>query len=536
MTSHEALTPAEHHTVARLQAAISAIGGRSAVFRADQLYTKDDLLQGRTWCDAVRQRLPETPTHAVLVGKSGHHFFTGAGLLSQHVEVFAEANVENIGIARRLEIDDYRTARGAALIERIAVAVRNNDADSPVCAPTISLEDDFKTKLEASESRHLPDWHEESVLDADRPRFDLFFSVAPIESRNDGARPQRIRAMSQAFDDPEVPLVRMTSNSNLLHRRLRGATALTKSGAKPRWGYGENSTAPMPIESREALASGLNDLRQAGLRFAWYVRDFHWLDPDSTVSQERDDLAQMRDAGLAEFAAMRQVSDVLYAPSIKAAKRFDELLRKYNASAGFDWKALPPGIDPSNCLAGLNPHSSQNADLHIIYSGGLGGVYDIGTAMKALSQWGKKWELQVIVRPEDENAARKLTSAMPSRRVKISSGEFASVSVPNGKTIGLALLDSDYGLASFPLKVMSYLEKRIPVLVYRGSSPASLVQSYGAGLIADRESESVVSALESHLDISGESQEVNWLRLHRQESWASRAEEVRRHLHSLEYG
>lgn len=336
--------------------------------------------------------------------------------------------------------------------------------------------------------------------------------------------------MSQSFEERGVPLVRMTSNLNLLRRRLRGAISLANSGARPRWGYGENSTAPMPLEARAALVTGLKDLRNAGLRFAWYVRDFHWLDPDSPVSQSRIDIGELRENGLAEFDAMKEIADVLFAPSSKSAQNFDELLRSHSHEETNNWRILPPGVDPANCLLRPARYPDQHETLCIVYAGGVGGVYDMAIAMTAMTGLSANWELQMTVRPEDIDAAHQLTSDLPKKRVNITSGEFIDVSVPSGATAGIALLDSSYGQASFPLKVMSYFEKKIPVLVYRDSSPAVVVETYGAGRVPDHTPQSVKAELEAM--ISG-SDSIDWQLLREEESWSSRAQLVRNELSGL---
>lgn len=530
VTSHDKLTAAEERTVETLREEISEAGGHPSVRSVDQLYTSEDLQLDRTWGGALLRGLPDQISHAVLIGKSGHHIFAALGLQSCGIEVFVEATVENSAIARRVQLSEYHTARGAALTERVVTAVSKRSRKSPSSTPPNHSAGAFRTAVESVVTEELPNWHEESILEANQSEFDVFFSVAAIENRNNGARPQRIRAMSQSFEEPGVPLVRMTSNLNLLRRRLRGALSLAKSGARPRWGYGENSTAPMPAETLVELENGLKELRQAGLRFAWYVRDFHWLDPASPVSQSRTDISELRANGLAEFTTMREIADVLFAPSDQAAQMFNELLQKHIKGVPNIWRALPPGIDPANCLSASVPHSGQSENFRILYAGGIGGVYDLGTAMTALASLNGNWELRMTVRPEDLHAANQLTSAMSGHLVDITSCEFTDTPVPEGATVGLALLDSYYGLASYPLKVMSYLEKRIPVLVYRNSSPAGLIDSYGAGLVTDRAPESVKAGLEA---VMSGSDSVDWQLLQQNESWSARAESVRKVLRTL---
>ncbi len=524
----EKLNAAEEATVNALQAAASSAGVRVSVHSVDQLYTGHDLEAGRGWDNSIVRSLPSSPSHLVLVGKSGHHLFTAVGLGPGAVEVFVDATVENVAIARRIRLEEDHVARGAALAERVADSVERFSRSNELRAVP-STPNHFRKTFEALVARDLPNWHEEDILEAGQPQFDLFFSVAGIENRSNGARPQRIRAMSHAFEERGVPLVRVTANQNLLSRRMRGALALVRAGTQPRLGYGENSTAPMPLEARSVLESGLKELRDAGLKFGWFVRDFHWLEPASSVSQTRADLDQLQKDSLAEFTAMREHTDVLFAPSHLASQRFDQLLRGRIDRLPHRWTPLPPGIEPANCLSADRESDAvqppdQSEPLEVVYAGGLGGVYDLQTAMNALSSLHEPWHLHLVIRPEDVEIAHQLTSRMSGHMVHITSGEFAAMPVITGPTVGLALLESDYGLASFPLKVMSYLERRMTVAVYRNSSPAEMIESYGAGSVVDRTADSIEAGIGAAVSAAGT---VDWHSIHENESWNSRAETVR---------
>lgn len=526
--SHDELTSSEQLTIEALQSAVSGAGGQISVHHVDQLYTKHDLTAGRSWEATVALNFPNELSCLVLIGKSGHHLFALAGLRSTSSQIYVDGTIENTAIAHRLRLDQHCIARGEALVERVSDEVRSWD---PTASPCIPDEDNdrFRPAFESTVARELPVWHEEGILEAGTSHFDLFFSVAAIENRRNGARPQRIRAMSLAFEDHGVPLVRMTANQNLLRRRMRGALELTRTGAQPRFGYGENSTAPMPVEVRGLLESGLHELRIAGLKFGWYVRDLHSLDPDSTVSQTRSDIDQLRKASISEFTAMCETADVLFAPSYQASQLYDRLLRSHVDHLPVRWEPLPPGIDSANCTASVPKVDSKigsghREGLQIVYSGGLGGVYDLRSAITAIARLNGHWNLQMIVREADLELAHSLTSSLPGHRVQIVSGEFPDIPLTTRPAIGLALLGSDYGRASFPLKVMSYLERRLPVLVYRDSSPADLIQSYGSGSVVDETPESFEAGVEAAVS-SADS--VDWHSVHRKESWSARAASVR---------
>lgn len=528
VTSHDELTNSEQLTIEALQSAVSGAGGQVSVHHVDQLYTKHDLAAGRSWDATVALNFPNELSCLVLVGKSGHHLFALAGLRSTTAQIYVDGTIENTAIAQRLRLNQHYIARGVALVERLSDEVRSWDPTASPCIPA-EYNDGFRPAFESTVTRELPVWHEEGILEAGTSHFDLFFSVAAIENRSNGARPQRIRAMSLAFEDPGVPLVRMTANQNLLDRRMRGALALTRTGARPRFGYGENSTAPMPVEARGLLESGLHELRSAGLKFGWFVRDLHSLDPDSTVSQTRSDIDQLRKASISEFIAICETADVLFAPSQRASQLYARLLRSHVDHLPVRWEPLPPGIDSANCIASVPTvqsaiGSGHSEGIQIVYAGGLGGVYDLRRAISAIAGLNSQWNLQLVVRAEDLELAHSLTSSLPGQQVQIVNGEFPDIPLAPRPALGLALLDSDYGRASFPLKVMSYLERRLPVLVYRDSSPADLIQFYSSGAIVDETPESFEAGIEAAMSSADT---VDWHSLHLKESWRARAGSVR---------
>ena len=434
--------------------------------------------------------------------------------------LLADATIENTALLRRLRVDERAVARGAALTERLAkhlltdgVTSRGEQSKAPV---------DFREVFEAVTQQVLPPWHEQGVVATGQRSFDLFFTTAAIENRSDGARPQRIRAMSQAFESDEVPLVRVTANENMLKRRIAAMTELVRDGATPRWGYGENSTSPMPEVSLKTLANALSLLRGAGLRFGWFVRDLHWLDPDSTVSTMPLDIRVMRERGVAEFEAMRAVSDVLFAPTLSSAEWFDVLLRRHGVDTPAEWHALPPGVDLSNVLA--PPAARADEPIELLYAGGIGGVYDLTTIVDSLRDVAEPWILRMTVRREDLEAAAELTMRLPGERVRVTTGELTDQPQSGSPVMGLALLDTKYGRASFPVKVMNYFERCVPVLVYAESPVADQVRQYRAGVAVESSPAAVTRSLTMW---NARNPRIDWDTVHSEQSWVARAAWVR---------
>ena len=516
----EPLTGSQERRAESLQAAAAAAGASCSVMKPDDWMPADGLQSLRPWSSAIKEQLTGQDAAVVLIGKSSHHGVVADAAIRSGAPLLADATIENATLLRRLRTHERALARGAALTERLTACLAAESAVPTTDEPPPQV--GFRAVFEAAADGALPNWHEEGVVAVGQPAFDLFYSTAAIENRSDGARPQRIRAMSQAFESGDVPLVRITANANLLKRRLDAMLELVRAGAKPRWGYGENSTAPMPEASLKMLTASLSHFREAGLRFGWFVRDLHWLDPDSTVTATSADIESMRERGLAEFEAMRSAADLLFCPSLQSGERFDTLLGRQGSAPQVNWNPLPPGIDPANILA--PPPERYGEPLDLLYAGGIGGVYDLSMIIDALGDLARPWVLRMLVRADDVEAATELTAALPPDRVHIATGELTDEPQVEGSAIGIALLDTEYGRASFPVKVMNYWERSVPVLVYADSAAADLADLSRAGVSVGWESSAVASAI-STWNAGG--QTIDWHAVHREQSWASRAALVR---------
>lgn len=531
VTSQETLASSEEQAVLALTEALQQRGADFRIIAAEQLFTQADRDDDRMLGAALCSRGIGENSAVVLTGKSGHHAFIAAAL-GDHNGLLVDATLENASLARRLDLRARAIARGAALVERTLSTVGAELPSLDSNHRHLSTPAEFREAFERVITSFLPEWHEEGMAEQGQETFDIFFSTAAIENRSDGARPQRIRAMAQAFGDSDVPVIRMTSNLNLLQRRMRAALALVDQGAHPRFGYGENSTAPMPDTALEALEPALRQLKSVGLAFGWFVRDLHWLDPASSVSQTSDALESLQQRGTHELDTMARLADVMFAPSVPAAEHFDRLLSTLRHSR-VEWLTLPPGIDQANTLEPSTTRPTVGDEIRLVYAGGLGGVYDLSRLVQVLHELDRPWHLQCTVRPEDRQRAKDLFAEFPKERVSITVGDFSFVGSEGSMTAGLALLDSAYGVASFPLKVMNYLEKRMPVVVYRDSSPAPLIERYGTGVVAEPSVAGVRDALASLSRTQGG---TAWSGLYESESWAARAASVRKTLASLSYG
>lgn len=493
---------------------------------AEELYNYRDMGMGRGFPGTVRYRIPDDVTHAVVLGSSAHHSAVLAALNAWGGHrVFVEASIANTAAAGRAGIPHHMVARGSALLERLIDAVLSSDAKG-FSEDSIVSESPLWDALETAKVGDYPEWYEQGLADPNKSTFDVFFTTAGIEDRGDGARPQRIRAMSEAFQDG-APCVRLSSNLAVLSRRSRAIRAMIRGGSRPGLGYGENSTAPMDGAALDQLVFLLTELRAHGLRFAWFVRDLHWLSTEADYGgTDPDAMSRTRQNGINEYDALSKMSDIVYAPSEESGVEFSRLLARAGVTTSRSWKALPPAVSSENILASTG---EEDDSVHFVYSGGFGGVYDIEIIFDVLRELQIPWTLDLIVRQKDRADVELATSDLPSERVAVTVGEFRDYVPREGRSIGIALLASEYGKASIPFKSVSYLEKRIPVLCFDDSAVARFLGPLDAGIVAPNSVRGVVDAVVDYTGRSSIPRRV-WERIEREQSWAARVEQVRTEL------
>src|SRR5699024_510561 len=129
--------------------------------------------------------------------------------------------------------------------------------------------------------------------------------------------------------------------------------------------------------------------------------------------------------------------------------------------------------------------------IRLVYAGGYGDIYRMDTLVTALRQSTVRphvsWFIRAGDMPQlvedlrhgvstvDGTSSRRDTVPIPAAHVdtdtvpvghSIATTEFLHFDPRDERSMGLVLLDSDYAKDAFPRKLMSYLEKRIPVAVF----------------------------------------------------------------------
>mgnify|MGYP001130131505 CR=1 FL=1 len=477
----------------------AALDGAEAVpVEAESLYRGRDLSRDRLLAPTLRTRL-EGYSHAVFVGTSRHYSAVLGSLTGQWDRVIVEETIGNGNLARDLGLP--RVARGlrisAELQRMVAGGSPATVAERTASPRTVDHGDDLLSALDRIMERTVArDFEELAALQGTDP-LDVFYSVAPLQDRTNGARPQRIRNMAEAFDRPEAA-IRLYSSGGGFRRRAEAVHRLIAEGRPIGVFYGENSTSPIAsTDAVDDLERLMDEIRQAGGRCAWFVRDLHWLDEVDGYLDDEEMRSELTARGLQELRQIGDRAEMLLAPSEASGDGFNRLLTTHGETAR-EWVPLPPAVAGANVVdAGdIRPVAEGTT---LLYAGGMNSVYGMDDYLAAVSDGGTGYLLDFVVREEEADYLRTCLGRhglLDQERVRILTVPLDLYRPRTAACLGIVLLDSDYARFSFPYKTVSMIERGFPVLCYQDMGIADFVREHRVGLGCDRTAESIREGIE----------------------------------------
>lgn len=513
--------------LSQLMAAVSDSGGEAVVVDIRNLYGARDLAMRRGFTGTMRYRIGDC-THAVILGDSPHTWAVFHGLSNDLDRVYVEDTFNSHYLYSGLAWQN--AARGTALADRLR---RDLTADhhSGVAPPSPGEEPSrWAARLDSITSADVPWCFEED------PRltggvFDVFLSVAQIENRTNGARPQRIRNMAEAFE-ADTPVVRLSPHPNLLRRRGAWIRQLSRSGVRPRYFYGENSTSPMASrQTVDGVTEVIQELKSSGCRVGWFVRDLHWLSPEAEhLDPSEEEGRALVERGLYETRALATVADVFFAPCSSAIAGFSAMLRAEAVPEPAAWTPLPPAVSMRN-LHEPRPRTRDDR-LTLVYSGGIGGFYNLDKYLQAIAGLDDDIRCDFVVREGDVPRLERMLAAAgvdttDGRSVSVYSGDFADYVPSSTRAVGVVLLDGDYARHAFPYKVMTALERRMPVLAYADTDYGEFVATEGLGYTCRPTAESIREAIRNAVADASQPAAAAWDATIQRNSWEARAAAAR---------
>lgn len=511
--------------------ALSDAGFTSKRIDIRQLYSTVDLKMGRTFPATMKYRIGDCSS-CIIIGDSRNTSTVVAGLSGQSDRVYIDDTFNSSLIYAG---SDYANAgRGVALVEKLIHSDLGNDFTSLTLTADLLPSEQALAVLDELANMAVPWFYEPLANSGDDASFDVFFTVAPIENRASGARPQRIRNIAGAFAKGR-PTVMVSSNMDALKRKSSYIQWLVGNGFRPRFFYGENSTAPIATyDGLHLLVVLMASLRAAGCINGWFVRDLHWLDPENGyLAASSTEHKTIVARGIHEIEAVSEVSDVFFAPNEESAAGFTALLGRHNPSK-IKWVALPPGISTSNTLSvhPSDPPISSEQRTTFVYSGGVGEVYNMDLYVQAISQLDpQRYYFDFIVRQDEQELLAKSFEGLSPESiasVRILSLDLIDYIPRTTRCVGVILISSTYANFSFPYKTVSMIERGYPILTYTDMAIARFVHSELVGMTCERTVESITDAM---YEISrSDYATYRFVECREANSWEMRAKHIR---HSL---
>ncbi|MCV7472840.1 hypothetical protein ABZ787_06845 [Micrococcus luteus] len=492
----------------------------------ESLFHRRDLVRKRRFAPTVRDRLSGF-TQLIVLGSSAHHAAILGAVWGDRGRLVVEATIGSATLSRELGVQTL--GRGVRVAE-LAAAMSRGEAPAPVPVThprTVPAGVDVLPIWDDLLATDHPDGHEELAVHRGTGPVDVFFSVAPLQDRTDGARPQRIRNMADAMDRPE-PALRVFANRALFDRRARQLAALLDGGRPAGLLYGENSTSPIPDAALiEDVADLVREFGRRGGRSAWFVRDLHWLDDVEGYLADEDTRSTLVGLGLHELDEMGGAADLLLAPSDASGRGFDDLLRRHGLE-GWDWFPSPPGVDPGNVVG---PEAARGSEpgITLLYAGGLNSVYSMDRYLESIQGLDGRFLLDFVVRESEKGrlAADLDRHGIPvDDRVRLITAELDHYRPRTADCFGVILLDSEYARFSFPYKTVSMLEHGFPILCFEDMGIASFVRDNGLGVACERSATGVRDGIEELTTVGA----PGLAEARHTQSWEARIAEVRARL------
>lgn len=496
---------------------------------AESLFHRRDLVRKRRFAPTVRDRLASF-SQLVLLGSSPHHAAVIAAVRPHWAQTVVEDTIGSGGLAK--EVGIVMVGRGVRVAELSARIPTGDVPDlEPMSHPRpLPPGDDVLTTWDEMRAAVHPSGYEELAVLRETGPVDVFFSVAPLQDRTDGARPQRIRNMAEALDRP-VPALRIFANRALFDRRASALRSLLAAGRPPGILYGENSTSPMPEAALiDDVAALVREFGARGGKSAWFVRDLHWLDDVEGYLDDEDTQARFIELGRRELEAVGGAVDVLLAPSVASGAGFDQLLGRHGLERR-DWVPAPPGVTVTNVSDGSSrPRHRQGTTL--LYAGGLNNVYSMDSYLECVRALGPDFLLDFVVRAAE---AERLEADLEKHgipvdgRVRLITAELDHYRPRTSRCVGVILLDSEYAKFSFPYKTVSMIEHGFPILCFEDMGIADFVRQNGLGVACERSVRGVLAGIEDLATHGAPGLEA----APRTQSWDSRLADLRSRLEGL---
>lgn len=267
--------------------------------------------------------------------------------------------------------------------------------------------------------------------------------------------------------------------------------------SRPAFIYVEGSSSMFSAFSSRygQLKSMLKQAKKEVTPIIYYLPDAHEYWDDyvlSTRSATKVHLARYRKKKLLRLLA--NYNTIIAYPSSDFKEALLQKLDKKTVQKLNSVKSLP--LPPA--ASSFELESTENeSEVIYIYAGGIGPFYKLQRLLIALNDMEASLSTQFYLRPRDVaalDAAYK--NLLEISGIDIKNGSLP-MSIDNALPVGILLLEpTEYISAAIPLKFYSYLERGWPIICYKNTAVANLVETNNLGWTVDANVDSIKASLD----------------------------------------
>lgn len=532
---------ADEAPIRRIQQACEKSGKKMDFVSSNAFFWYKDFTIARPYRNVLHLRT-RGYSHLYFVGHDADSLAVSASVRCEHGQIFAH---ESIAFRFVAMVNPALTLCGAQELAEVIKTGESNKPSSPQMAVGGRGRNLFGI-IEQLAGNDVPRYWEDY---GDFDDFAIFVSVAAVENRSNGARPQRIRNFYLALLE-QMPTLYIGISRPFLDRRTKLVKHWVEEGRSCGFVYGENSTSPIQDKDAIIQAYRLLDFVSAESQApsVWFVRDLHWLDGEI---YPEGPAAAVHEAGIFELERFAHSFGGLVTPSLESNEMFGALLGSQSDIAFVDGE-LPPGVTESQCYEAKGPIDGTT----FVYTGGIGAAYRMDAYLEAIAEillgtdfvasFGEGTEnhsdskLEVsssrdellfdfLIRPQEQQELLDRLEELgikDSPRVRVLNGEFTNYCPETKNAVGVLLLESEYGRGAFPYKSVSYLEKGFPILCFEDSPVNRYFGPWGVTLPVQSSTPSSRSIIAAISDETRRAPVLDWRKIWRENSWRHRAQEA----------
>ena len=274
-----------------------------------------------------------------------------------------------------------------------------------------------------------------------------------------------------------------------------------RQGVKYEFMYAECSTEPTLLTEPHHLPlhpfldfSFFRFCKSHGIRIGLFYRDVYWNFPFYGDTLPFWKKAMAKAFYRYDLRKYNQLLDVLYLPS---RRMLDHVPHKMKMKV----EELPPGADFDNQgQNGLQPEHRTISGIHILYVGGVSGIYRIHALWAAVKER-PQVQLTVCCRKEEWEKSHSDYQQYISPNIAVvhKSGEELKELYERANLVSLFMEPNEYRNFAFPVKLFEYIRFGKAVIATDNTAVGEFVQKYDIGWVIPYEVSRLLQLLDELL-------------------------------------